>query len=104
MTDAAALVADLGRRLARAQTVVERGRVVAEDLPRELVYAGISLGVLPAQLLTQTRLGAQAAVLISAPTAAPPTAYSRLSGPGWSPVFRRASVTGSPSSPPPAPV
>ncbi|SDV00217.1 Dienelactone hydrolase [Microlunatus sagamiharensis] len=47
-------------------TLVERGRVVAEDLPRELVYAGISLGALPAQLLTQTRLGARAAVLISA--------------------------------------
>jgi dienelactone hydrolase len=47
-------------------TLVERGRVVAEGLPRELVYAGISLGALPAQLLTQTRLGARAAVLISA--------------------------------------
>ena len=47
-------------------TIIERGRVVAEDLPRELVYAGISLGALPAQLLTQTRLGARAAVLISA--------------------------------------
>lgn len=47
-------------------TLVERGRIAAEDLPRELVYAGVSLGALPAQLLTQTRLGARAAVLISA--------------------------------------
>lgn len=47
-------------------TLVERGRIVAETLPRELVYAGVSLGALPAQLLTQTRLGARAAVLISA--------------------------------------
>lgn len=47
-------------------TIVERGRLVAETLPRELVYAGVSLGVLPAQLLTQTRLGARAACFISA--------------------------------------
>ena len=47
-------------------TLVERGRIAAEDLPRGLVYAGVSLGALPAQLLTQTRLGARAAVLISA--------------------------------------
>lgn len=47
-------------------TIAERGRLVAEGLPRELVYAGVSLGALPAQLLTQTRLGARAAILISA--------------------------------------
>ncbi len=47
-------------------TIVERGRLVAEELPRELVYAGVSLGALPAQLLTQTRLGARGAVLVSA--------------------------------------
>jgi len=47
-------------------TIIERGRLVAEELPRELVYAGVSLGALPAQLLTQTRLGARAALLISA--------------------------------------
>lgn len=47
-------------------TIIERGRVVGEDLPRELVYVGVSLGALPAQLLTQTRLGARAAVLVSA--------------------------------------
>ncbi|MGI3784577.1 MAG: dienelactone hydrolase family protein [Janthinobacterium lividum] len=47
-------------------TIVERGRLVGEALPRELVYAGVSLGALPAQLLAQTRLGARAALLISA--------------------------------------
>lgn len=47
-------------------TLVERGRLAAESLPHDLVYAGVSLGALPAQLLTQTRLGAKAAFLISA--------------------------------------
>ena len=47
-------------------TLIERGRLAAEALPRELVYAGVSLGVLPAQLLAQTRLGARAALLVSA--------------------------------------
>jgi dienelactone hydrolase len=35
----------------------------ADDLPAELVYAGFSLGVLPAQKLAQTRPGAQGALL-----------------------------------------
>jgi dienelactone hydrolase len=39
---------------------------VAEDLPRELVYAGVSLGVLAAQPLAQMRDGASGALLISA--------------------------------------
>lgn len=47
-------------------TLVERGRLAAEELPRALVYAGVSLGVLPAQLLAQTRLGAVGAVFVSA--------------------------------------
>jgi dienelactone hydrolase len=47
-------------------TVIERGRAVAESLPNQLVYAGFSLGVLPAQMLAQTRPGAQGAVLIHA--------------------------------------
>ena len=47
-------------------TLIGRGRLVAEELPRALVYAGVSLGVLPAQHLAQTRLGARAALLISA--------------------------------------
>ena len=47
-------------------TVIERGRAVAEQLPAELVYAGFSLGVLPAQMLTQTRRGARGALLFEA--------------------------------------
>ncbi len=43
----------------------QRGVRVADDLPSELVYAGISFGVLPAQKLAQTRPGARGAVLIS---------------------------------------
>lgn len=46
-------------------TVGERASVVAQSLPRDLVYVGFSLGVLPAQRLAQTRLGARGAVLVS---------------------------------------
>ena len=38
--------------------VIERGAGAAEGLPTELVYAGFSLGVMPAQKLAQTRPGA----------------------------------------------
>jgi dienelactone hydrolase len=44
-------------------TVRERGRAAAEDLPSEIVYAGFSLGGMPAQELAQTRPGAQGALL-----------------------------------------
>ncbi|HEY3606811.1 MAG TPA: dienelactone hydrolase family protein, partial [Pseudonocardiaceae bacterium] len=44
-------------------TVLERGQQAAEGLPNELVYAGFSLGVLPAQMLAQTRPGAKGALL-----------------------------------------
>ena len=47
-------------------TLLERGRHAADGLPNELVYAGISLGVMPAQLLAQTRRGARGALLLSA--------------------------------------
>lgn len=43
--------------------LLERGVRVADDLPSQLVYAGFSLGVLPAQKLAQTRPGAQGALL-----------------------------------------
>src|SRR5882757_5075140 len=43
--------------------VIERGRRTADGLPAELVYAGFSLGVLPAQMLAQTRPGAKGALL-----------------------------------------
>jgi dienelactone hydrolase len=47
-------------------TILERGRLAAESLPSELVYGGFSLGVMPAQMLVQTRPGAQGALLFSA--------------------------------------
>jgi dienelactone hydrolase len=47
-------------------TILERGRVAAESLPHEVVYAGFSLGVMPAQMLAQTRQGARGALLFSA--------------------------------------
>jgi dienelactone hydrolase len=44
-------------------TIQERGRLAADDLPNELVYAGFSLGALPAQELAQTRPGGKGALL-----------------------------------------
>jgi dienelactone hydrolase len=43
--------------------VMARGARAVEALPAELVYAGFSLGVLPAQQLAQTRPGARGALL-----------------------------------------
>src|SRR2546428_11424727 len=47
-------------------TILERGRLAAESLPNELVYGGFSLGVMPGQMLAQTRPGAKGALLFSA--------------------------------------
>ena len=47
-------------------SLIDRGRASADGLPGELVYAGLSLGVMPAQLLAQTRPGARGAVLLHA--------------------------------------
>jgi dienelactone hydrolase len=44
-------------------TIIERGRRAADSLPNEIVYAGFSMGVLPAQMLAQTRPGAKGALL-----------------------------------------
>jgi dienelactone hydrolase len=44
-------------------TIIERGRLAADGLPNEIVYAGFSLGAMPAQMLAQTRPGAQGALL-----------------------------------------
>jgi dienelactone hydrolase len=65
------IFADLDQGVAYAKevgfdTILERGRLAAEGLPDELVYAGFSLGVMPAQLLAQTRPGASGALLFSA--------------------------------------
>jgi dienelactone hydrolase len=48
------------------EALLARGEAAARDLPHELVYAGFSLGVMPAQRLAQTRPGARGALLISA--------------------------------------
>jgi dienelactone hydrolase len=45
--------------------ILECGQQAAGGLPSEIVYAGFSLGVLPAQMLAQTRPGARGAVLVS---------------------------------------
>jgi dienelactone hydrolase len=45
------------------EEIIERGVRAANELPNELVYAGFSLGVLPAQKLAQTRAGARGALL-----------------------------------------
>jgi dienelactone hydrolase len=42
--------------------IMGRGERAAEELPDELVYAGFSLGVVPAQKLAQTRDGARGAL------------------------------------------
>lgn len=46
-------------------TILERGRSAAEPVPAEAVYVGFSLGVLPAQLLAQTRPGGRGALLVA---------------------------------------
>jgi dienelactone hydrolase len=43
-------------------TIIARGDRAAGELPSELVYAGFSLGVVPAQKLAQTRAGARGAL------------------------------------------
>ena len=60
----------LGEGIAHVQgigfgAVLEKGRSAATELPNGLVYAGFSLGVMPAQLLSQTRPGARGALLFS---------------------------------------
>jgi dienelactone hydrolase len=54
-------------------TILERGRLSAESLPSGLVYAGFSLGAMPAQMLAQTRPGAKGAVLFH--SAIPPSEF-----------------------------
>jgi dienelactone hydrolase len=57
--------------------VIGRGIRAVEGLPAELVYAGFSLGVLPAQKLAQTRPGARGALLFY--SCVPVSAFS----PAW---------------------
>jgi dienelactone hydrolase len=57
--------------------VIGRAARAVEGLPAELVYAGFSLGVLPAQMLAQTRPGARGALLFY--SCVPVSAF----GSGW---------------------
>ncbi len=47
-------------------TIIKRGEQAAAGLPNEVVYAGFSLGGLPAQKLAQSRPGARGALLFHA--------------------------------------
>jgi dienelactone hydrolase len=47
-------------------TLGERGRLAGESVPNDVVYAGFSLGAMPAQMLAQTRPGARGALLFHA--------------------------------------
>lgn len=47
-------------------TIVERGVAAVDGLPAAVVYAGFSLGVVPAQRLAQCRPGARGALLFEA--------------------------------------
>jgi dienelactone hydrolase len=53
--------------------VIARGTRAVDGLPAGLVYAGFSLGVLPAQKLAQTRPGARGALLFY--SCVPPSAF-----------------------------
>ncbi len=62
---------DLDAGMAHARTIgfatlSERGRRAAEAYPDDVVWAGVSLGVMPAQQLAQSRPGARGAILIDA--------------------------------------
>ena len=59
--------------------ILDRGVRAADGLPAGLVYAGLSLGVMPAQKLAQTRPGATGALLVSA--CVPPSEF----GTAWPP-------------------
>ncbi len=56
--------------------ILSRGEQVADALPDALVYAGFSLGVVPAQKLAQTRNGARGALFFY--SCVPPSAFG-----GW---------------------
>ena len=47
-------------------TIVERGAAAAEELPDGIVYAGMSLGVMPAHALATMRQGARGALFLHA--------------------------------------
>ena len=53
-------------------TIGERGRLAADGLPNELVYAGVSLGVMPAQDAGPDASRCQGSAAASAPLSRPP--------------------------------
>lgn len=59
------------------EAILDRARRAAVGLPNDVVYVGLSLGVMPAQMLAQTRAGARGAVLIH--SCVPPSEF----GPKW---------------------
>lgn len=59
------------------EEIIARGEATAEEMPPDLVYVGLSLGVLPAQRLAQSRPGAPAALLYHG--CVPPSSF----GAGW---------------------
>jgi dienelactone hydrolase len=60
--DSVASGVDHARRIGFGN-LVERGAAIASGLPEAIVYAGISMGGMPAQNLAQNRAGARGAVL-----------------------------------------
>lgn len=74
-------------------TVIDRGASAVADLPHDMVYAGFSLGVLPAQQLAQTRAGARGALLMYACVPAeffgpwPPSVPVQIHGMDRDPIF-----------------
>lgn len=59
--------------------IIERGEAAAAAVPADVVYIGISLGVLPAQKLAQSREGARGAVFFA--SCVPTSEF----GDGWPP-------------------
>jgi len=59
------------------EQIQEHGVRAADGLPADLVYAGFSLGAMPAQQLAQTRAGARGALLFH--SCVPSSEF----GPGW---------------------
>ena len=62
-------------RQAGFQRIIDRGAEAASELSTDIVYAGFSLGGMPAQSLAQTRTGARGASLFHA--CLPPSEFGR---------------------------
>jgi dienelactone hydrolase len=61
------------------EALLARASEIAEELPHALVYAGFSLGVLPAQMLAQTRPAPRGAILLH--STVPPSEFGAGSWP-----------------------